>query len=161
MLYTEQQRTRRDHSPWTIVQAVLAPLQFVAFIASACFVVRYLATGDGYAIATYSIVLKTSLLYAIMITGAIWEKDVFGQYLFADAFYWEDMVSMLVLALHTAYLIAAFGGYLSPKAQMILALIAYAAYVANAAQFLVKLRQARLEQAAPSAPAAIRQEAAS
>ena len=42
-----------------------------------------------------------------MVTGAIWEKVVFGRYLFAPAFFWEDVFSMLVLALHTAYLVAA------------------------------------------------------
>jgi 3-vinyl bacteriochlorophyllide hydratase len=82
-----------------------------------------------------------------MVTGCIWEKVVFGQYLFAPAFYWEDVFSMLVLALHSAYLIALFGGLLEPRALMWLALAAYAAYVINAAQFLIKLRAARLDAA--------------
>jgi 3-vinyl bacteriochlorophyllide hydratase len=43
-----------------------------------------------------------------MITGSIWEKVVFGKYLFARPFFWEDVFSMLVLALHTAYLYALF-----------------------------------------------------
>ncbi|MEO0398670.1 MAG: 2-vinyl bacteriochlorophyllide hydratase [Pseudomonadota bacterium] len=146
MLYTEQQRARRDRSPWTVVQAVLAPLQFIVFIASVYFVVRYLMTGDGYFEATASVLLKTGVLYTIMITGAVWEKDVFGQYLFAPAFYWEDMVSMAVLALHTAYLASVLGSWLSPTGQMVLALLAYAAYLINAGQFVLKLRQARLEQ---------------
>ena len=67
---------------------------------------RYLATGEGFAAATASVVVKTLCLYAIMITGSIWEKRVFGRYLFAPAFFWEDVFSMLVLALHTAYLAA-------------------------------------------------------
>jgi 3-vinyl bacteriochlorophyllide hydratase len=84
-------------------------------------------------------------LYTIMITGAIWEKEVFGQYLFADAFYWEDMVSMAVIALHTAYLWSVLTGWGSPRQQMLLALAAYATYVVNAAQFIWKLRVARLQ----------------
>ncbi len=55
---------------------------------------------------------------------------------------------MLVLALHSAYLVALFKGLLEPQALMGLALAAYAAYVINAAQFLVKLRAARLDAAA-------------
>ncbi len=144
-LYTAEQRARRDATVWTLVQAVLAPLQFLAFVISCGLVLRYLATGEGYQIATVSIIIKTGFLYAIMVTGAIWEKVVFGQYLLAPAFFWEDVFSFLVIALHTAYLAALIGGLLGPVALMILALAAYAAYSINAAQFLLKLRMARLE----------------
>jgi 3-vinyl bacteriochlorophyllide hydratase len=126
---------------------VLAPVQFAIFLISLVLVLRYLATGEGYAAATVSIVVKTLALYAIMITGSIWEKRVFGRYLFAPAFYWEDVFSMLVLALHTAYLLALLAGWLSPAELMILALAAYATYVINAAQFLIKLRMARRDRA--------------
>lgn len=145
-LYSPAERRRRDASVWTTVQGVLAPLQFVVFLVSLILVARFLATGIGYAEATTSIVFKTLVLYAIMITGSIWEKAVFGRYLFAPAFFWEDAVSMLVLALHTAYLAAVVLNLLGPTSQMLLALLAYASYVVNAAQFLWKLRQARLEQ---------------
>jgi 3-vinyl bacteriochlorophyllide hydratase len=82
-----------------------------------------------------------------MVTGCLWEKDVFGVYLFAPAFYWEDVFSMAVLALHTAYLVALATGALGTRGQLLLALAAYAAYVINATQFLLKLRAARLERA--------------
>lgn len=129
-----------------MVQGVLAPIQFLAFLVSLALILRYLATGEGMTAAMASIVVKTGLLYTIMITGSIWEKVVFGKYLFAPAFFWEDVVSMLVIALHTAALIALLTGTLDPRARMWLALAAYATYVVNAAQFLVKLRAARLEQ---------------
>ena len=144
-LYTPAQRHRRDQSGWTLVQGVLAPVQFIVFLISLFLVLRFLATGEGLAIASLSIVVKTLLLYAIMITGSVWEKVVFGKYLFADAFFWEDVFSMLVLALHTAYLAAWLFGLLDPQQQMWLALAAYATYVFNAGQFLIKLRAARLE----------------
>jgi 3-vinyl bacteriochlorophyllide hydratase len=79
-----------------------------------------------------------------MITGSIWEREIFGRYLFAPAFYWEDMVSMLVLALHTLYLAALISGSLGVHQLMVLALAAYGTYVVNAAQFVLKLRAARL-----------------
>ena len=144
-LYTESERRRRDASPWTFVQGVLAPLQFVVFLVSVILVARYLTTGEGLWAASASVVVKTLVLYTIMITGSIWEHDVFGRYLFAPAFFWEDVVSMLVLALHTAYLVALFTGWLTPREQMLLALAAYVTYVVNAAQFLLKLRAARLQ----------------
>ncbi|MEM8772442.1 MAG: 2-vinyl bacteriochlorophyllide hydratase [Pseudomonadota bacterium] len=148
-LYTREQRQRRDASPWTTVQAVLAPVQFLIFLISFWLVVSYLATGDGFVVATVSVIVKTLALYAIMITGAIWEKDVYGQYLFAPAFFWEDALSMIVLALHTAYLGAVLFKLGSPQAQMLIALAAYGAYVVNAGQYLWKLRKARLETPAP------------
>jgi 3-vinyl bacteriochlorophyllide hydratase len=144
-LYTPAQRARRDASRWTLVQGVLAPLQFLVFAVSVCLVLRFLATGEGYAAATASILLKTGLLYLIMVTGAIWEHDVFGRYLFAPAFFWEDVVSMLVLALHTAYLVALYTAAFTPRGQMFLALAAYSTYAVNASQFLLKLRAARLD----------------
>ena len=146
-LYTPEERRRRDATPWTIVQGILAPVQFLVFVASTVLVIRFLWAGQGEELATASIVLKTLLLYTIMVTGCIWEKVVFGKYLFAPAFFWEDVFSMLVLALHTAYLVALFGGLLSVREQMALALAAYLAYVINATQFLLKLRAARLQQA--------------
>jgi 3-vinyl bacteriochlorophyllide hydratase len=145
-LYTADERLRRDQSVWTTVQGVLAPVQFVVFLISLCLVVRYLATGNGLAAATVSIVAKTIVLYAIMITGSIWERDVFGRFLFAPAFYWEDVVSMLVLALHTTYLIAFFSGMVDAERQMWLALAAYVSYVVNATQFVLKLRAARRQE---------------
>jgi 3-vinyl bacteriochlorophyllide hydratase len=144
-LYTPEQRQRRDRSPWTRVQGWLAPIQFVIFAVSLWLVLRFLATGEGQLIATASIVLKVVALYTIMITGCLWEKDVFGVYLFAPAFYWEDVFSMLVLALHTAYLVALATGALGARDLMLLALAAYATYVITAAQFLLKLRAARID----------------
>jgi 3-vinyl bacteriochlorophyllide hydratase len=143
-LYTPEQRLRRDATIWTTVQGVLAPLQFVAFAFSLVFVVNFLANGTGYQAAVLSVLIKTGFLYTIMVTGAIWEKEVFGRYLFAPAFFWEDVVSMLVIALHTAYVASWLLNLQSPHGQMWLAIAAYVAYVINAAQFLLKLRAARL-----------------
>jgi 3-vinyl bacteriochlorophyllide hydratase len=144
-LYTKEQRLRRDASPWTLVQGILAPIQFLVFLASAALVLRFLVTGAGFEAATISVVIKTLVLYTIMITGCIWERQVFGRYLFAAAFFWEDFVSMFVLALHTAYLCALLFGSLHARYQMYIALLAYSAYLLNATQFLIKLRAARQE----------------
>jgi 3-vinyl bacteriochlorophyllide hydratase len=147
-LYTAEERARRDATVWTTIQGVLAPLQFIVFVVSLVLVLRYLWTGEGYMAATWSIVIKTLFLYTIMVTGAIWEKIVFGQYLFAPAFFWEDVFSFAVIALHTAYLWALLTGAFGPDVQMYIALTAYAAYVINAIQFVLKLRAARLQAAA-------------
>ena len=142
-LYTPAERARRDATVWTLVQGILAPLQFLAFAVSLCLVINFLLNGVGLAAATISVVIKTSLLYAIMVTGAIWEKVVFGRYLFAPAFFWEDVVSMLVMALHTAYVVMWLAGWGTPAEQMCVALAAYASYVVNALQFLLKFQVAK------------------
>jgi len=142
-LYTAEQRRRRDASPWTLVQGILAAAQFLVFLVSLGLVLFWLITDSGFFAASISIVVKTMVLYAIMVTGAIWEREVFGQYLFAPAFFWEDVVSMLVIALHTAYLVMLLGGYGAPGQQIAVALAAYATYAVNAAQFLWKFRLAR------------------
>ncbi len=134
------------------MQGILAPLQFLVFLVSLALVLRTLMTGEGATAATLSVIAKTAVLYAIMVTGAIWEHDVFGRYLFAPAFFWEDVVSMAVMALHTAYVLCVVFGWGSVEQQMVLALAAYAAYVINAAQFLIKFRQARRAPAADPAP---------
>ena len=64
------------------------------------------------------------------------------------------MFSMLVLALHTAYVLAWVNGWLDAQQQMLLALAAYATYVINAGQFIWKLRMARLDHAAALAAGA-------
>ncbi len=152
-LYSVEERARRDASVWTLVQGILAPVQFAIFLISLVLVLRFLIGGDGAAAAATSVVVKTLALYTIMITGAIWEKAVFGRYLFAPAFWWEDFFSMFVIALHTAYLAAFWFGIGTEVDRMMIALAAYATYVINAGQFLLKLRAARL-QSAPNMVAA-------
>ncbi|MEM7081579.1 MAG: 2-vinyl bacteriochlorophyllide hydratase [Pseudomonadota bacterium] len=155
-LYTPEQRARRDATRWTLVQGVLAPLQFGVFLVSVVLVVMALDDPSLAPHATLSVIVKTLILYTIMITGSLWEKAVFGQYLFVRAFFWEDVVSMLVLALHTAYLLAVWQQWLPLREQLLLALAAYAAYVVNAAQFLLKLRKARLTSSPSLSPATVR-----
>jgi 3-vinyl bacteriochlorophyllide hydratase len=144
-LYTPEQRRRRDATPWTFVQGVLAPLQFAVFLVSLALVLRVLITGEGAQLAAWSVLAKTFVLYTIMVTGALWENAVFGQYLFAEPFFWEDVVSFGVIALHTLYAAAWWLGWFDLRTQFLVALAAYTVYVVNAAQFVWKLRQARLQ----------------
>lgn len=146
-LYSAEERVRRDSSKWTIVQGVLAAFQFIVFLISLLLVLHTLATAEGAFAANASVIFKTLVLYTIMVTGAIWEKEVFGQYLFAPAFFWEDAVSFIVIGLHTAYVYALLTGSLTQNGLMLLALAAYAVYALNAGQFLWKLRQARAQHA--------------
>ena len=154
-LYTPEEKRRRDASPWTLVQGVLAPAQFAVFLISLGFVLHYLLTGNGEMAANVSVLAKTFVLYTIMVTGAVWEKEIFGRYLFAPAFFWEDAMSMIVIGLHTAYLVALLSHTLDTQHLMFLALAAYGCYVINAVQFVLKLRAARLAEQDPWHKAAL------
>lgn len=147
-LYTVEQRRRRDASRWTTVQGVLAPLQFLAFLVSLALLGRYLSTGSDWPAAAASVMVKTLFLYTIMITGSLWEHDVFGRYLFAEPFFWEDAVSIAVLALHSIFLAALLLRSMSPQSLAVVALVGYGLYLINAAQFLWKFRRARLAERA-------------
>ena len=146
-LYTPEQRVRRDATKWTLVQGVLAPVQFLVCLISAGLVLRFLATGEGLWAANLSVLLKTVLLLTIMVTGSIWEKVVFDEWLFAEPFFWEDVVSMGVIALHLLYVAGLFFGWFADRTLMTVALVAYSAYIVNAIQFILKLRAARMQEA--------------
>jgi len=147
-LYTPEERARRDATIWTPVQGFLAAFQFIVFAVSVCLITRFMVTGLGETAAIWSVVFKTMVLYAIMVTGSIWEKVVFDKWLFAHSFFWEDVFSFLVLGLHTAYLWTLYTGNMNTYQQLWLALAAYAAYAINAGQFLLKLRAARVQERA-------------
>jgi 3-vinyl bacteriochlorophyllide hydratase len=147
-LYTPEERARRDATIWTPVQGFLAAFQFIVFAVSVCLITRFMVTGLGETAAIWSVVFKTMVLYAIMVTGSIWEKVVFDKWLFAHSFFWEDVFSFLVLGLHTAYLWSLYTGNMNTYQQLWLALAAYAAYAINAGQFLLKLRAAKVQERA-------------
>lgn len=140
--YTPEQLERRNNSKWTIVQAILGPVQFVAFIISFVLVVRYLITGQGYEIANISVLIKIALLWLITITGMIWEKEVFGQWFLAPEFFWEDMGNALAMFMHNLYFVAVWRGW-SEQAVMTLMLVAYSTYIINFSQFVIKGIRAR------------------
>ena len=133
--YTPEQMTKRDSSVWTKVQIVLAPVQFIAFIISFSLVVRYLITGEGYAAANISVLIKIALLWAITITGMIWEKELFGHYFLAKEFFWEDVGNAVAIVTHNIYFVAQWFGA-DNQTIMGLMLLAYCTYLINCAQFV-------------------------
>lgn len=139
--YTPEQFARREASPWTRVQIVLAPIQFLAFLISFALVIRYLTSGAGYGIATVSVLIKIGLLWAITITGMIWEKQIFGHYFLAREFFWEDVGNAVAIATHSLYFIAR-GLHWSEHSVMLVMLLAYCTYLINCAQFVRKGMQA-------------------
>ena len=71
LIYTPEQRERRDHTVWTLVQGVLAPLQFLVFLVSIGLILRALWWQGDMGWAQASVVVKTVVLYIIMVTGSM------------------------------------------------------------------------------------------
>lgn len=152
--YTPEQLARRDRSVWTRVQAILAPIQFLAFLISFGLVARYLVSGRGYEIATVSVLIKISLLWAITITGMIWEKEIFGHWFLAPQFFWEDVGNAAAMVFHNLYFLAQWLHW-SQRAVMLLMLVAYCSYLVNCAQFVIKgIKAGRQRRALSAAQAA-------
>lgn len=127
------------------MQAVLAPVQFLMFLISFGFVIRYLVTGDGYAIANVTVLIKISLLWLITITGMIWEKEIFGHWFLAPQFFWEDVGNAVAMVTHNLYFLAQGLGW-SERSVMLLMVVAYSTYLVNCGQFIMKGLQARKQR---------------
>ncbi len=146
--YTAEQVELRQKSPWTMVQIIGAPVQLLIFLVSAGFVLYSLITGNAFEITNATILVKIITLYFMFITGMLWEKDVFGKYYLSAEFFWEDVVSTVLLTTHTAYLVALLAG--APKnVLLIVIIIAYINYVINALQYLFKFLNNRQKRGAP------------
>jgi 3-vinyl bacteriochlorophyllide hydratase len=147
MMYTPEQLARREASPWTRVQITLAPIQFLVFVVSFGLVLRYLWSGEGYEAATASVWLKIGLIWALTITGMLWEHDVYGHYFMAREFFWEDLGNLVAILTHNAYFAAQWLGA-DERTLMLVMVVAYSTYLLNAAQFIAKgVRSARQRRA--------------
>ncbi|MCB0062978.1 MAG: 2-vinyl bacteriochlorophyllide hydratase [Caldilineaceae bacterium] len=136
-MYSAEQLELRNKSKWTKVQVILAPIQFLAFLISLGLVIRYLWTGEGYLLANISVLIKIGLLWLITITGAIWEKEIFGHWFLAPQFFWEDMGNAVAMLMHNLYFLAVWLAW-SERAIMTLMLVAYISYLVNCAQFVAR-----------------------
>jgi 3-vinyl bacteriochlorophyllide hydratase len=146
-MYTPEQLVRRETSPWTRVQLALAAIQFLVFIVSFSLVVRYLLTGEGYWVTTFSVWLKIALIWALTITGMLWEKDVYGHYFMCKEFFWEDLGNLVAIITHNLYFVALWLSW-GQTAVMLVMLFAYSTYLVNATQFIVKgIRSGRQRRA--------------
>jgi 3-vinyl bacteriochlorophyllide hydratase len=147
MIYTPDQFARRQATPWTKVQYVLAPIQFLVFLVSLALVVRYLTTGEGYWATTISVWVKIALIWALTLSGMLWEKDVYGHYFMAKEFFWEDLGNLVAIITHNAYFVVQWLGW-DERGVMTVMLIAYLTYMINAVQFIVKgIRAGRARRA--------------
>ena len=138
--YTPEQLERRNASVWTKVQATLAPVQFVMFLAGLSVTYLYKAgiIIHDFSWITFFVTLKTLMLVLIFVTGGFFEKEVFGAFAFAPEFFWEDFGSAIAMIVHISYFVLFFLG-LDENTLIWTALLAYLSYLVNAAQFVIRL----------------------
>ena len=144
-MYTEEQVQKRNKSIWTKLMSTLAPLQFIAFVISFYLVCRYLVTGDGYTVATASVLIKIALLWAMTIVGILWEKEMYGHYFMCKEFFWEDFGNLVALLTHNAYFVVQWLDF-SRQSIMLVMCLAYTTYLFNFAQFMVKMMRSRQQR---------------
>ncbi|NTU67376.1 MAG: 2-vinyl bacteriochlorophyllide hydratase [Chlorobiaceae bacterium] len=138
--YTPEQLEKRNASRWTTVQAVLAPIQFLIFLAG--LTVTWLFTKElwitDFGWITFFVTLKTFMLVLIFVTGGFFELEVFGRFAFAREFFWEDFGSAIAMIVHISYFILFWIG-LDRDILIRTAYLAYLSYLVNAAQFVIRL----------------------
>jgi 3-vinyl bacteriochlorophyllide hydratase len=133
---------RRSSSIWTKIHPVFALAQLFAFFVSVGLLVGYLRGGVAFDVVHASVLMKVALMIGAIVTGALWEKDVFGKYWFAPEFMAEDTMTVNVFILHIAYLVMAVTHPENVVAQIGTLIVAYSVYIANVAQYI--LRTAKL-----------------
>jgi 3-vinyl bacteriochlorophyllide hydratase len=138
--YTPEQLAKRNASVWTDIQVILAPFQFLIFLAGVTVTTLY--ANHVFAIDFYwvslAILFKTLFFALLFITGMFFEKEIFDQWVYSKEFLWEDVGSTVAGAFHLLYFFLAYMGY-SEKVLAGEAYLAYLTYVVNALQYLVRI----------------------
>lgn len=137
--YTPEQLRIRNRSVWTKVQIILAPIQFVVFLVGLILTyLHYVGVIENFQIVTYAIAVKTLFFIVLFVTGAFFEKEVFGKWVFSPEFFWEDVGSSIAMAIHFLYFFLAIMNF-SYETLIWCAFAAYLSYVLNAIQYLVRI----------------------
>jgi 3-vinyl bacteriochlorophyllide hydratase len=135
---SEKMVARRAASVWTKIHPIFALGQLLAFFVSVGLLVGYFRGAVSFETVHQSVLVKVALMFGAIITGALWEKDVFGAYWFAPEFMSEDTMTVNVFILHAAYLGFAAAHPENVTLQIGMLIVAYGVYIANVAQYVVR-----------------------
>jgi len=131
--FTPEELARRNATIWTPIVLYIALVQFIAYFAGFYLVIRFLMTGEGYQAATVIVWIKILLMWAVTVTGMIWEKVVVNHWLMAKQYFWEDFGNIVAMITHNAYFMAVWMG-LSQRDIMLIMLFAFITYIFNLVQ---------------------------
>ena len=144
----EPVRERRKASIWTAIHPLFALGQLLVFFVSVALFVAYLRHAVQFEAVHVSVLVKIAMMVGAVVTGALWEHDVYGHWWFAPEFLFEDVMTLVVFLLQLSYLAMVWlhPGDMVPIVAMLIA--AYAVYVANVAQYIHKTQRRRLAEPA-------------
>ncbi len=135
---------RREASRWTRVHPIFAIGQLGVFLVSVVLLVMYLLHAMPFAAVYLSVLLKIACMVGAIVTGSLWEHDVFGPWWFADEFFIEDVMTVNVFLLHVGVIVAYFLQPADMRLVIALLVFAYVVYGLNVAQYIVQhLRSTR------------------
>jgi 3-vinyl bacteriochlorophyllide hydratase len=138
--YTPEQLIKRNASVWTEIQIILAPVQFLIFLAGVTLNTLYAtnAVSIDFFWISITILFKTLFFAILFITGMFFEKEIFDRWVYSPEFLWEDIGSTVASFFHLLYFVMAWMGF--PEKLLVMeAYIAYLTYVINALQYLVRI----------------------
>jgi 3-vinyl bacteriochlorophyllide hydratase len=139
---------KRKASVWTMIHPLFALGQLLAFFVSVGWFVAFLRGAVPFHVVHVSVLVKVALMVGAVLTGAFWERDVFGYWWFAPEFLFEDVMTLIVFIMQMTYLamVWAHPTYMGVIVGVLVA--AYTVYVANVAQYIHRTQRAKQEIAA-------------
>ncbi len=145
--YTPEQLAKRNASVWTDIQIILAPIQFLLFVAGLTTTLFY-ANGflvEGFYWVSIAILFKTLFFALLFTTGMFFEKEIFDQWVYSPEFLWEDIGSTVAAFFHLLYF---FLAYFNADREVLIwdAYLAYLTYVLNALQYLTRIILEKLNE---------------
>ena len=144
-------RDRRAASIWTMIHPIFAIGQLLAFVVSVGLLIAYLRHGVSFHALHVSVLTKIGLMVGAVVTGSLWERDVFGYWWFAPEFLFEDVMTLIVFIMQLSYLLMVFTHPNDMRAILGILVLAYAVYLANVAQYIHRTQRQKLESAAAEA----------
>jgi len=134
---------RRAASIWTKIHPVFAIAQLLVFLVSLLLLGLYALHAVPFHAVHVSVLVKVALMLGAIVTGALWERDVFGWWWFAPDYLVEDATTVMVVALHVAYLVLVYFWPANTHAIVAMLCVAYTVYAINVAHYIIRNRQMR------------------
>jgi len=134
---------RRRASRWTIVHPIFALGQLLVFCVSVALLVAYLRGAVPFWVVHLSVLTKIGLMVGAVVTGSLWEHDMYGYWWFAPAFMVEDVMTLIVFITQLGYLLMQALHPQSMPAVLTMLVLAYTIYLANVAQYIHKTQRVK------------------
>jgi 3-vinyl bacteriochlorophyllide hydratase len=137
---------RRKSSIWTKIHPIFALGQLLAFFVSIGFLIAYLRGAVPFHDVHVSVMVKIGLMVGAVITGALWEHDVYGHWWFAPEFLVEDVMTLIVFITQISYIIMVYTHPGQMNAILCLLGLAYLLYFGNVAQYIHRTQRMKKDE---------------